>query len=309
LLFGSRRCGVSLAGARMKLGLFVGTLAFACGAGVAVAQSEAFRTPTAHVYWSNGNSKIFEANPNGTHAKTIANRQHTPDGMAVGGGHLYWVNIGRSGGSFYSGNGKIVEANLNGTHAKTIAKLHYNWDTSHGLPIAVAVAVGNRHLYWADGNKIVEANRNGTHAKTIATGQYDPLGLAVGGGHLYWGLAGADVPTSSGVDIWSGAAVVEANLDGTGAKTIATVQNFPTSIGVGGGHLYWADGATIVEANLDGTGAKTILGSRSGFSGVLAVGGGHLYWAGTNKLVEANLDGTGATIVKHQGPAGIAFGS
>jgi hypothetical protein len=96
--------------------------------------------------------------------------------------------------------------------------------------------------------------------------------VAVGGGHLYWGLAGYDVPTSSGVDVWSGAAVVQANLDGTDAKTN--------------------------------------LGSGNGFSGVLAVGGGHLYWARANKIVEANLDGTGAnTIVKHQGPAGIAVGS
>jgi hypothetical protein len=302
-----RRCGVLLARARVRLGLLVGTVALACGAGVAVAQSGASRTTAAHLYWSNG--KIFEANLNGAGAKTIANRQHTPEGVAVGGGHLYWVDIGKMAKSgYYSGTGKIVEANLDGTHAKAIAKLQYNQDTSHGLVIQVAVAVGNRHLYWANGNTIVEASLNGTHAKTIVKGQSDPLGLAVGGGHLYWGLAGYYCEFS-GCYGWKGASVVEATLDGTGAKTIAPVQGFPSSIGVGSGHLYWADGTTIVEANLDGTDPKTILGHGSGFSGVLAVGSDHLYWADGRTIVEANLDGTGAkTIVKRHGAAGIAVG-
>jgi hypothetical protein len=188
---------------RMRLALFVGTLAFACGPGVAVAQLGMFRIAAAHLYWSNG--RIFEANLNGTQAKAITKGRHNPDGMAVGGGHLYWVDIGKQGNSgYYSGTGAIVEAKLNGAQAKTIARLHYNQDTSHGLPIAVSVAVGNHQLYWADDNRIVEASLDGTHAKTIATGQYDPLGLAAGGGHVYWGLAGTADVTMSGVVYWAG---------------------------------------------------------------------------------------------------------
>jgi hypothetical protein len=303
LFIGPRRCVL-----RVRLALFAGTLALACGPGVAVGQLGVSRIAAAHLYWSNG--RIFEANLNGAHTTAITKGRHNPDGMAVGGGHLYWVDIGKLGNSgYYSGTGAIVEANLNGTHAKTIARLQYNRDTSHGLPIAVSVAVGDHHLYWADNNRIVEAGLDGTHAKTIATGQYDPLGLAAGGGHLYWGLAGTAYVTISGVVYWSGATVVEANLDGTGAKTVAEVKGFPTSIAVGGGHLYWADGNKIVQANPDGTDAKTILGNGSGFSGVLAVGDGHLYWAAGNRIVQAGLDGTGAKpIVKRQGPAGLAVG-
>ena len=292
----------------MRLTWLVGILALACGVGVAAARSGVFRTAAAHLYWSNG--AIFKANPNGTHVRPITKGRHSADGLAVGGGHLYWADIGKQGSSgFYSGHGAIVEASLRGTHAKTIATFHYNSDVSHGLPIAVAVVVANGHLYWADNSHIVEANLDGTHAKTIARGQENPLGMAAGGGHLYWGRTVVGDVTSSGSVVWS-STVVEANLDGTQAKTIATVQGFPTSVGVGGGHLYWADGNQIVEANPDGTQPKPILGKGSGFSGVLAVGGGHLYWAGNRGIAKANLDGTQAKIiVKRGGVVGIAIGS
>lgn len=292
--------------------LLAGAVALACGAGVAVAQSRASGTTAAHLYWSSG--KIFEANPDGAHAKTIATGQHNPEGVAVAGRHLYWVDVGKPTKSgFDTGTGSLVEASLDGTHARTIAKLQYNPDISHGLIVQVAVAAGGGHLYWASGSKIIEANLNGSGAKTIAKGQSDPLGLAVGGGHLYWGLAGYYYEASGNYG-WEGATVVEANLDGSSATTIAKVQGFPATIGVGGGHVYWADGQTIVEANPDGSGATTIVGKGTGFSGVLAVGGGHLYWSDAasrhtpSAIVEANLDGTSAKTIERAGAAGIALG-
>lgn len=302
-----RRSGVSLKSRRARLVLLAGSLALACGAGVAMARSGVSRIAATHLYWSTG--RIFASSPNGTHVKALTRGRHTADGLAVSGGHLYWVDIGKQGSSgYYSGNGAIVEASLEGTHAKAIAKLHYNSDITHGLPIAVAVVVANGHLYWADNSKIVEANLDGTHAKTIARGQDNPLGMAAGGGHLYWGRTYAASVTSSGSVIWS-SDVVEANLDGTQAKSIATVQGFPTSVGVGGGHLYWADGSQIVEANPDGTESKPILGKRSGFTGVFALGPGHLYWAGNSGIAKANLDGTQPkTIVKRGGVVAMAIG-
>jgi hypothetical protein len=295
--------------------LLAGSLALAGGVGVAMARSGALHAAGAKLYWSNGRNygKIFDTNPDGANARTIASGQRSPDGLAVGGGHLYWVNLGGSKNG-YSGKGKIIEAALNGAHAKTIATLRYNWDYSHGYPISVSVAIGNGHLYWASlgryGNAggIYEANRDGTQAKKIATGQQEPLGVAAGGGHVYWGLGGGISVTSGGSSSWGPGNIVEANSNGTDAKTIGSVQGFPTSIGVGGGHLYWADGNTIVEANLDGSDPKTIVSKVS--SGVMAVGAGHLYWSAGLKIVEANLDGTGAkTIVTHHGVAGIAVGS
>ena len=65
--------------------------------------------------------------------------------------------------------------------------------------------------------------------------------------HLYWANNQAGT-------------IVEANLNGTSAHTIASRQNGPSGVAVDASNLYWANEAagTIVEANLDGTGAKVI---------------------------------------------------
>jgi hypothetical protein len=81
-------------------------------------------------------------------------------------------------------------------------------------------------LYWADfysigplAGGIIEANLDGTGAKPIATAEHQ-IGVAVGGGHLYWTALGGTV--------------VEANLNGTGAKTIATTKHLAAGVGPSG---------------------------------------------------------------------------
>jgi hypothetical protein len=214
--------------------------------------------------------------------------------------HLYWTaNLG-------GGLGTIGEANLNGTDAKTIIS---------GQKLPLGVAVGNGHLYWANAQSgtIVEANVNGTGATTIATGQDSERNVAVGGLHLYWTDYGRATEPRPGHFHFHAGTVVEANLNGTDARTIATGQHNPWGVAVGVGHLYWSDdhAGTITEANLDGTDAKTIATGQSLPTGV-AVDRSHLYWADfrSGKIVEANLNGTGAkTIAKNQEyPHGIAVG-
>jgi hypothetical protein len=163
------------------------------------------------------------------------------------GSHLYWI----------SGD-TIVEANLNGTNAKTIAQ-------GQNGPVAVAVAVGGGHLYWAipggysnNDGAIVEANLNGTDVQTIAQGQPTPSGVAVTASHLYW---------SNGADD----TIVEANLDGTNATTIVTVANVQLlgDLAAGSGHLYWGyyDSFdpywTLVGARPDGTHARAIAANKA----------------------------------------------
>jgi hypothetical protein len=220
---------------------------------------------------------------------------------STGTAHLYWT---------YVRPGTIVEANLNGTNAKTIAEDHHRPDSNAWR----GVAVNSRHLYWSSvgtTGTIVEANLDGTDAKTIVTGQEDALGVAVGGLHLYWADYGR--PTGPRPGHFQAGTIVEANLNGTDARTIATGQHNPWGVAVGVGHLYWSDdhAGTITEANLDGTDAKTIATGQSLPTGV-AVDRSHLYWADfrSGKIVEANLNGTGAkTIAKNQEyPHGIAVG-
>jgi hypothetical protein len=85
--------------------------------------------------------------------------------------------------------------------------------------------------------------------------------------HLYWANQGT--VTNPGT-------IVEASLNGTGAKTIATGKGSPYGVAVDASNLYWANEitspvGTINEANLDGTSAKVIASSQNGPSGI-AVG-------------------------------------
>src|SRR5437764_1180781 len=80
------------------------------------------------------------------------------------------------------------------------------------------------HLYWANygTGTIVEANPNGTHPR-IVNHQDHPYGVAANSRHLYWANA---------------TAIVEADLNGTHAMTIAKGQNRPGGVAVHGNHLY-----------------------------------------------------------------------
>jgi hypothetical protein len=281
VLVSGRRLGVLLA------------VALACGAVGAAAQSAFPGAVAAHLYWTNyDGSKVVEADLNGTHAKTIASdKPYSPAGIAVGDGHLYWVNVATG----ESSKATIVEADLNGTHAKTIARFQYTLTNG-----AVTVAVSNSHLYWTAASGIVEADLNGTDAKNIAKTPTGSIGVAVGGAHLYWGVQGP-VSASSSLD---NGKVVEADLNGTHAKTIAKDQYDLSGVAVGSHHLYWAQlEGRIFEADLNGTHAKTIAHAGAfGSAGAMAVGRRNLYWASTtasSTIFEADLNGAHAKKIVH----------
>lgn len=89
-----------------------------------------------------------------------------------------------------------------------------------------------------------------------------------GTGHLYWSN-------------YASGTINRANLDGTGATTLVTGQNYPVALAVDASHLYWVNyfgGNTVNEANLDGTGATTLVSGQNYAVGV-AVDASHLYWA------------------------------
>lgn len=282
---------------RVWLGLIVGAVALACGAGGAGAQSGRSGAATAHLYWTDRGA-IVEADLNGAHPKTIAEHQPYPVGIAVDGKHLYWAD----GGPYVkrtnnTATGSIVEADLNGTHAKTIAK-------AQARPVGVAVGAGQ--LVWAnsENSSVVESNLNGTNAKAIATHAHNAVGVAIAGGHVYWGLGGTYKQGDS--------TIVEADMNGTHPKTIVK-SFFLIGLTIGDGHLYWGNqDGPIYEATLNRSHARKIVtggyNRLGGFTGGLAVGGGHLYWALVNgsgtrsTIVEADLNGTHArTIARLRG--------
>jgi hypothetical protein len=169
-------------------------------------------------------------------------------------------------------------------------------------------AVVSSHLYWSSdiGGTIVEANLDGSNPTTIVTGQNSPVGVAVGGNHLYWANEGTAAKN------YTDGTIVEANLDGTNQIPIATGLDSPFMVAVDSDHLYWTSffGGKIIEANLDGTNQVPIVTGLGNPEGV-AVDCCHLYWANNGStIIEANLDGTNpVTIADGQAnPGGLALG-
>jgi hypothetical protein len=116
-------------------------------------------------------------------------------------------------------------------------------------------------------------------------GATNPCGVAVDGGHVYWGETGNGT-------------IGRANLDGTGVnQSFIGGATGPCGVAVDGGHIYWANqaGTTIGRANLDGSGVNQgFIAGATNPCGV-AVDGGHIYWPNSinGTIGRANLDGTG----------------
>ena len=126
-----------------------------------------------------------------------------------------------------------------------------------------------------------------------------------GGGYLYWSN-------------YQNGTINRANLDGTGATTLVTGQNYPVAMAVDSSHIYWADyfgGHTVSEANLNGTGVTTLVSGANYAVGV-AVDSSHVYWSyaidpsGQNNSGTINevplAGGNATTLLSEQNPEQLA---
>jgi hypothetical protein len=151
------------------------------------------------------------------------------------------------------------------------------------------------YVYWAnwDGNAgatIGRATIDGAQVnQSFITGAHGPCGVAVGGGHIYWGNQTTDT-------------IGRANLDGSGVKQdfITGITGFgrPCSVAVDAGHIYWDESITnIGRANLDGTDIKRDFITGDSSTCGVSVDAQHVYWgnanSSANSIGRANLDGNG----------------
>ena len=138
--------------------------------------------------------------------------------------------------------------------------------------------------------------------------------LWVDSGAIY-GLVGADVQrfapsvenamniavdASSGKVYWtektggSSGTINSANLDGTGATTLASILSVPMGIAVDatGNNLYWTNArGRIQRANLDGSGIQNVVQDLSGPTDIV-VSNGFIYWTeGGNSIRRVNVSG------------------
>jgi hypothetical protein len=152
-----------------------------------------------HVYWTEAlPDAIGRANIDGTGAtEHLINLSDHPQGIAVGGGHVYWA-----------GYHAIGRANLDGTGANE----HFISLSANAL----GVAVDGSHIYWTvnqSNGAIGRANLDGSGINESFIATTWPSGITLDGSYLYW-TNGACAP--EGCDVWFGA-IGRANLDGGGA--------------------------------------------------------------------------------------------
>ena len=193
------------------------------------------------VYWTEKTGEsagtINSANLDGTQVKELKSIMAVPMGIAVDttGSKLYWTNS----------RGRIQSSNLDGSGIQNVLQ-------NLSSPMDIALAGGN--AYWTQANGHVRfVNLKGTkNVRNISTGT-DPAGsLVIGGGKVYWTeMTGESVGT-----------VNAANLNGSGAKQLASIMAVPMGITVDGSRskLYWTNSRGRVQsANLNGSKIQNVV--------------------------------------------------
>jgi DNA-binding beta-propeller fold protein YncE len=137
-------------------------------------------------------------------------------------------------------------------------------------------------MLWVDGGAIyalVDAD-----VKEFAPSVDNALNITVAGGKVYWTEMTGE----------SGGTINSANLDGTGATTLASILSVPMGIAVDatGNNLYWTNArGRIQRANLDGSGIQNVLQELSGPTDIV-VSNGFIYWTeGGNSIRRVNVSG------------------
>ena len=192
------------------------------------------------VYWTEKTGEsggtINSANLDGTGVTELASIFATPIGIAVDidGSKLYWTNS----------SGRIQSANLDGSRITNVLR---------DLPSPMDIALAGGNAYWTQGGNVRFVNLKGTkQIRNVSTGTDTPGSLVIGGGKVYWTEMTGE----------SGGTVNSANLNGTGATQLASIQAAPMGIAVDTARskLYWSNSrGRIQSANLDGSGITNVV--------------------------------------------------
>ena len=149
----------------------------------------------------------------------------------------------------------------------------------------VLVAAANRPpMLWVDSGAIYALV--GTDVQRFAPSVENAMNIAVdaSSGKVYWT---EKTGASSGT-------INSANLDGTGATTLASILSVPMGIAVDatGNNLYWTNArGRIQSANLDGSSIQNVLQDLSDPTDIV-VSNGFIYWTeGGNSIRRVSISG------------------
>ena len=201
--------------------------------------------------------------------------------IAIGGGKIYWTE--QTGES----SGTINAANLDGSDGHQLTAIR-------AVPIGIAVDVPNSKLYWTNSRgRIQSANPDGSGIQNVIQNLRNPNDLALAGGNVYWTesnhgsvrfvnlrgqkqvrvISTGDDPAGSlviggGKVYWtekvgdSGGTINSANLNGSGAMELASIQAAPIGIGVDTARskLFWTNArGRIQSAPLNGSSIQNVV--------------------------------------------------
>lgn len=210
--------------------------------------------PHNYIYWSDSpNNRISRAHlyydkKGRLHVRITRNfitGADQPEGVAVYGGYIYWVN--------HDISGSIGRALLNGTDVNQNFVPNESATGGNDINYATGITVTSQYIYWADTNqqsiaRASTATGSGVQQFITLSGYEAPRGVAVNGSYIYWAN---DVDNGS---------IGRANLDGSGVdNSFITGAPGPCMPTIAGNYIYWADngagttGDTVGRAKLDGT--------------------------------------------------------
>ena len=187
------------------------------------------------VYWTEMTGEnagtINSANLDGSGVEELKSIKAVPIGIAVDTAEdkLYWTNS----------RGRIQSANLDGSGIANVVQ---------NLKTPMDIALSDDNAYWTQGNGSVRfVNLQGKKTiDDISTGAKSANSLTIADGKVYWTeKTGENAGT-----------INSANLDGTGAKQLLSIDAVPMGIAVDTQreNIYWTESSgRIQSANLNGS--------------------------------------------------------
>jgi hypothetical protein len=218
-------------------------------------------------------------------------------------GKIYWPSCTGDLGC----SSKVERAELDGSNVELLLFSEGEFLSGIALDLGADKMYLTAKPVFEPEASIVRTDLNGCARETIfsTSGEIRQLAIDVNAGKIYWSQQTA-LPK-----------IRRANLDGSGAETIATSPGGMVgalALDLVNDKIYWSDdGDTVRRANLDGSSPETVLTGLGQVFGLAADGaGGKIYWTEVGLVRRADLDGSNpedvVTVTENNGlPLAIAL--
>jgi sugar lactone lactonase YvrE len=178
-------------------------------------------TDNTYVYWTEfdgGNVMKNQRTAAQSAAVTLASGESSPDGIAVDGDYVYWVEQGTT-----SSNGSVRRNSVNGTPSsvQTLASGRNDpWN----------LATDGTHVFWTENaaGNVMQVPVGGGAVFTLSTGDDAPYGIAVDSSGIYFSVFG-------GGRIW------QVQVSGTTGTLTANSQTKPWGVALDTDFVYWVN--------------------------------------------------------------------